>query len=340
MKMSIKYFFLLNFVLLASSCTKVVDLEHLRPESKLVLNSVASQGEQLKASLSRTWFYTDENPNVVIKDAQVDLYVNDRLVETMSWDVEETEYYSIGNYVSSYHPVSGDKIRIEASKDGFKDVVAEAIVPDRPSLLSFSAEKIKAHDPYASKDTKNRFKVTFKDDPDAVNCYMINFQIARPIPEYDDEEWWTKPPVYNGEYRWERAYIDYASEPLFGNKISILDKVMGNDWLSGYNGRPFSDEQINGKEYTMTLEESSYAYYYGDSSDLPDSARVYLYAISEPYYRYLSALISLYEGSLNNDLADVGLAEPVRAFNNIKGGVGILGAVCVDSLTVAIQKLN
>ena len=105
MKMSIKCIFLLNFVLLASSCTKEVDLEYLRPDSKLVLNSVASQGEQLKASLSRTWFYTDENPNVVIKDARVDLYVNDRLVETMSWDVEETEYYSIGNYVSSYHPV-------------------------------------------------------------------------------------------------------------------------------------------------------------------------------------------------------------------------------------------
>ena len=115
---------------------------------------------------------------------------------------------------------------------------------------------------------------------------------------------------------------------------------MGNDWLSGYNARPFSDEQINGKEYTMTLEESSYGSYWGDGElDLPDSARVYLYAISEPYYRYLSALTSLYEGSLNNDLADIGLAEPVRVFNNIEGGVGILGAVCVDSLTVAVQGL-
>lgn len=340
MKMNVKYIVFPVILFLTTSCFKDIDLEDLRPESKLVLNSVASKGEPLKASLSRTWFYTDDYPNVTIRDARMNLYVNDRLIEEMTWNVEEYEYYSVGNYVSSYVPATGDRIRIEASKSGFKDVEAEEIIPGRPPIVNFVAEKIESHDPYASTDIKKRFKVTIKDDPNATNFYLISFLVGTPKYEYDSDDW-TKPPVYTGDYYWQTPYIDYAVEPLFGNKISIMDKVFGNDWLSGYNGRPFSDEQINGKEYTITLEESSYSgNWQVDSDIMPDSARVYLYSISESYYQYLSALNSLSEGSLNNDLANAGLAEPVRVISNIKGGLGIFGTACVDSITVAVQRLN
>lgn len=340
MRINIKYLVFPVILFLTTSCFKEVDLEDLRPDSKLVLNSVASKGEPLKASLSRTWFYTDNYPNVTINDARVNLYVNDRLIEEMTWKVEEHEYYSIGNYVSSYLPALGDRIRIEASKNGFKDIVAKEIVPDKVPVMSFVAEKIESHDPYSSANTRNRFKVTIKDDPNAANFYLISFRTGTPRFDYDSVDW-TKPPVYSGEYYWNTSYIDYSSEPLFGNKISILDRVFGNDWLTGYNGRPFSDEQINGKEYTITLEDSSFSGSWQIDSDvMPDSARVYLYAISESYYKYLTALNSLYEGSLNTDLANAGLAEPVRVFSNIEGGLGIMGTACVDSLTVAVQRIN
>lgn len=338
MAMNMRYSLFLGVLLSITSCMKEIDLEDLRPDPKLVLNGVASQGEPLKASLSRTWFYTEDYPNVSISDAKVNLYVNDRLFEEMTWNVEEFEYYAIGNYISSYTPVSGDKVRIEAERDGFKKIVAEETVPDKPALLSFVAEQVESHKPYSS-SISNLFKVTFKDDPNVLNCYLINFEIGRSYPEYDYENP-DNPPVYSKEYYWDQAWVDYADEPLFGNNISILDRVMGNDWLSGRNGRPFSDELINGKEYTIRLEGDSYSW-----TNLPDdapldSARVYLYSISEPYYKYMSALLTLYEGSLNSDLASAGLAEPVRVFSNIEGGVGIFGAVCVDSLTVVIPRLR
>lgn len=336
MKIDIKYIAFLGILFLNTSCFKEVDLEDLRPASKLVLNSVVSQGEPLKASVSRTWFYTEDYPNVSIEDAKVDLYVNDRLVEEMTWNVEETEYYSIGNYVSSYIPASGDKVRIEVKKDGFKEATAEEIVPGKPTLLNFHAES-KIEDVYGYMQTRRRFKVTFRDEPSVQNCYLIFISYGTPVYDY---EWQNKPPVYTGMYSWRNESIDYSSDPVFGNKISALDKVFGNDWLSGYNGRPFSDELFDGKEYTMTLD-GNFSYGYNPSfpqpeERLPDSARVYVYAISEPYYKYLSALATLNDASLNNDLADIGLAEPVRVFSNIEGGVGILGAACVDSITVAI----
>lgn len=342
MKADMKYILFFSILLTTTSCMKEVDLEYLRPDPKLVLNSVASAGEPLKASLSRTWFYTEDYPNVTIEDAKVELYVNDRLFEEMSWNVEETEYYAVGNYVSSYIPVPGDKVRVEAKREGFKEAVGEEIVPDKPSLLKLYAESYE-EDIYGYTSSKRRYKVTFRDEPSVQNCYLISIVYGTPHYEYDYDDL-EKPPVYSGIYYWRNESIDYASDPVFGNKVSILDKVMGSDWLSGYNGRPFSDELFDGKEYTMTLDANSY---YGHNpifplpgEALPDSARVYLYAISEPYYKYLSALATLSDGSFNNDLADIGLAEPVRVFNNIEGGLGILGTACVDSLTVAIQELN
>lgn len=328
----------LCILLLASSCMKEIDLEHMRPAPKLVLNSVASNGEILKASLSRTWFYTDGKPNQLL-EARIGLYVNDQFKEEMTLNMDANDYYSFGNYVASYIPVSGDKVRIEVEKDGFNSLLAETTVPYKPELISLKAESFIRDDYYGS--TQSRFKITFRDEPTVGNCYLIMVYRGEPHYEYDDYE---APPIYQDEYYWHKEYVDYSSDPVFENKISILDKVMGNDWLSGGGGRPFSDELFNGKEYTMTLKgNSSYGYNPGYpylEERLPDSVRVYLYTITEPYYKYLSALTSLYEGSLNNDLADIGLAEPVRVFCNIDGGLGILGAACVDSLTVAIPKAN
>ena len=313
MSMHMKHIFLLALLLLVTSCMKEIDLEHLRPEPKLVLNCVIIQDKPIIASLSRTWFYTEGGVNLLMENADVKLYVNDRFVEQLSFNLNAYNYNTFGGYVATYVPVVGDKIRIEAKMDGYKPVMAEDVIPGPPTLLNFAVENYYNQNPYYSY-FQERLKVTFRDDPSAGNCYLIRF--TRGYPEY----------------------VDFASEPIFANKITILDKVMGNDWLSGGQGRPFSDELFNGKEYTMKLD-NGYSYS-SESSEpiMPDSMRVYLYAISESYYKYMLALASLQDESLNNDLADIGLAEPVRVFNNIEGGVGILGTACVDSLTVAIPN--
>lgn len=342
MKVNMKPVLFLCILLLASSCMKEIDLEHMRPAPKLVLNSVASSGQILKASLSRTWFYTDGEPNMLL-EAPVRLYVNDHFREEMTLNMDANDYYSYGNYVSSYIPVSGDKVRIEVEKDGFNSVVAEETVPYKPELIALKAEKHIKYNSYSYYSVQYRFKITFRDPSAVGNCYLIMVYRGTPHNEYENDDY-QNPPIYQGYYDWHRDYMDYTSDPVFENKISILDKVMGNDWLSGGGGRPFSDELFNGKEYTMTLNSgSSYGYYPNyppQEGPLSDSVRVYLYTITEPYYKYLSALISLYDGSLNNDLADIGLAEPVRVTSNINGGLGILGAACVDSLTAVIPKAD
>lgn len=328
-----------------TSCVKYVDLEHMRPDPKLVLNSVAQPGVPLTATVSRTWFYTDNNPNVTIEDAKVSLYVNDRYVEDLSWFVEESEYNSIGYYRAGYVPSEGDKLRLEVSKKGFNEVSAECVIPVKPELLKLEAVKEEYHESYGYTGYRIVYRTTFKDKPRAGDCYMVRGIYGNPVYNYDEE---IGERIFTGEYSWSNTSFDYIYEPIFKNKITILDEVFGNDWLSGYRGRPFSDELINGMEYTLKLASYSYGYggYYpsyppdGEDPDSipPSYMKVYLYTLSEPYYQYLMALTELSDLSLNNDLVDAGLAEPVRITSNVVGGTGIFGAASVDTLTVEVPS--
>ena len=74
------------------------------------------------------------------------------------------------------------------------------------------------------------------------------------------------------------------------------------------------------------------------SSDSPKHLRVHLYAISAEYYRYLKVLQDKDTDSVSNLLIDGGLAEPIRVFSNIDGGVGILGSCHVGMFETEIAS--
>ena len=67
--------------------------------------------------------------------------------------------------------------------------------------------------------------------------------------------------------------------------------------------------------------------------------RILLYSLSESYYRYLVALEKIYGGSVSGSLSDIGLAEPVKVYSNVCGGVGILGACQRAEKVVDIRNL-
>lgn len=318
---------LILFLLLSVSCMKEIDLEYLRPDPKLVLNCVTMAGEPVNASLSRTWFYTEDNPNVVIKDANMKLYVNGQFTEQMKYieqQPDDSAYYNnIGYYTANYKPVTGDQIRITAEAEGFKQVSAETVIPKVVPINDFSVISKKIEE-YGYYTYENQYHVTFTDDPARKDFYLIRFEEGYPARIYDPE---TGEYVYTGGYSWTNLYLDFATDPLFTSQITALDKVMGYDWLSGYYGRVFSDDLINGKEYTIKLKSNTSVYYASDPEEEYSSFlfRVTLYAIDESYYQYMKSIIDIYDDSLDRDLSDVGLSEPIRIYSNIIGGTGILG---------------
>lgn len=60
--------------------------------------------------------------------------------------------------------------------------------------------------------------------------------------------------------------------------------------------------------------------------------------ISAEYYRYLKVLQDKDTDSVSNLLIDGGLAEPIRVFSNIDGGVGILGSCHVGMFETEIAS--
>ena len=78
------------------SCIKEIDLESLRPDPTLVVNCVAITGEPLTVSVSRTWFFTDDHPNVTLDKAEVNLFVNGAFKERMSFQEGDEAFNTKG----------------------------------------------------------------------------------------------------------------------------------------------------------------------------------------------------------------------------------------------------
>ncbi|MDR2968661.1 MAG: DUF4249 domain-containing protein [Tannerellaceae bacterium] len=341
------------YSVLFSGCEWTVDMEEMRPAPRLVLNSVVRTGEPVTARVSRTWFFTEENPNVVIPDAEVSLHINGQYVETLAWTEGDKEKNEQGYYQAAYTPKAGDRIALTAAREGYVTVSAEVVVPVFAPVFKVE-DRITGilYDGDIRFNAERQLRVTFKDNPGEKNYYMFFCEI----------EYYAKDSTDNMALMgWDYLNASYEDEPLFSGQKNGLEEIVGYDRVSGRYGRVFTDEQINGKEYTLRLPNINSAfemdYIYngveGDYGHLPNHLpndilidtiispirhyRVSLQTISESYYRYMKALIEMEDTSLHGDLIDVGLAEPISIYSNINNGLGILGACSGQSVTLELS---
>ena len=288
-----------------TACLTEVDLSDLRESPRLVVNGVAVAGEPLRVSVTRTWFYTDDHPNVVIPDATVCLYVNGHYEETIPFVPGDTLFNAVGNYQAAFVPQVADRLRLEVSAPGYEAVHAETEVPQPSTLVDAKA----VQEVITADSTMKRisYAICFQDAAEEENYYLFRLE----------EGYLSEDSIY----RWHVLHLDYAEEPLFGQNSSALDQILFPQYLSGYDGRVFSDEAINGLPYTIHLQ-NTYSY---SGTPRTKRLRVRLYAISADYYKYLKTLQDQSDNSFANHLIDAGLAEPIRVYSNIDGGLGIFG---------------
>ena len=329
MRYNICILVLLLFVL--SGCEKEINLEHMRPEPKLVLNCLAVQGDTLSVELSRTWFYADNKvKDIFVSGADVKLYVNDVFRESLSEvavKYEELDIDAVRYKSSSYIPVTGDRIRLVASRNGFKDVEAVTEVPRPCSVSGFELQQESVRDTtewfddaYIHLAQNNTVCFTLHDEPGEDNYYLIYFRQGN---------------IWGGEndtvYSWYSFRPDYGSEPVFAVQNSALDQIFGYDGVGGYNGLAFSDELFDGKSYQFKIPWKISLSYTQSVDYTPYIYRCYLYSVSRSYYNYMKTMNDLYESGFVGDLAEIGFAEPVRIYSNVEGGTGILGGSCMES---------
>ena len=114
-----------------SSCEKEIEFKGEQTDPKLVVNCLAEAGQPVKAYISKSYFFLDNDENTQVPDDVVaTLYVNDNLIGAMtphtdtiwhSWydyDEEGNPYHSYRLatvFSNEYRPQEGDVVRITAS---------------------------------------------------------------------------------------------------------------------------------------------------------------------------------------------------------------------------------
>jgi signal peptidase I len=312
-------------LLLLSACYKEIDLEDYRTSPKVVLNCAISTDTIIMASVSRTWFFTDNSSDVVISDAKVELFVNDVFRESMVWQKGNT---SNGVYVSNIIPVEGDRIKIVATTN-YGKVWAEDEIPVKVMIrnVEISARHFGSGTHIIVDKDGNiiekgdnleiKYQISFDDKHNTNDFYFLRIE--------------------NCDKLQSLGTLDYASDPIFLADESAINTSLGGQTLPGQGGRTFTDKSINGQSYTLTVTESGSSYLYDYGAVL--NRKISLYSLSKPYYQYLTSILKTNEDNAMQKLSDFGLAEPIRIFSNIQGGTGIIGASQNDSKTIDLRKI-
>ena len=227
----------------------------------------------------------------------------------------DTLFNAVGSYQAAFVPDVSDRLRLEVSAPGYEAIHAETVIPQASKLLEAKATR----EVSTTDSTVKRvlYSISFQDAVEEDDYYLFRLEEGNLINEVDSM------------YSWRVLYLDYAEEPLFVQSTSALDQILFSQYLSGYDGRVFSDETINGKSYTIRLQTSTHYV-----SEATKRLRVRLYAISADYYRYLKTLQDQSDRSFANHLIDAGLAEPIRVYSNIDGGLGIFGGCAPNKIEV------
>jgi hypothetical protein len=318
------YLSLIISLVLFASCEKDVEFKGTMTKSALVVNSFVSPDSIVSANVSESKFFLEEESTITgIENATVSVYVNDVFKEKMI-------HLDKGNYRGTYIPTIGEIIKLVVTVPTKTDVSCQDKVLTRPEIVSvdttitssrLNGYHLKQHTKLNSSDTQvydtigeNRsndyeFKIKMKDNGNEKNYYRLAV-----IRKYT----YTDGTVYYGDPHISEN-IDpqaYSSDPL----------------QTGDDSNPFcvfSDDIINGKEYTMKfkLNESTNVNYDQSENDKTELI-IALQQISKDYYLYLRT-----RAVANED--DV-FSEPVQIHCNVKNGLGVFGSY---SSSVRIMRL-
>lgn len=309
-------FIYLSILAFCSACSYHFDIEEMGENPKLVIYSFPGNQDTTFIQVSKSIpVSSKQEQQTVLSDAKITFCVNGKEKEVQyaeegSTSIPQACYYVLGKF----YP--GDRIEIKAEAEDLPAVSSQTEIPAFFPLKQFKLVK---------KLNNNgmkiiQFQISLQDDPSETNYYGVIIE-----------------EMSNYKNNWgERTYINTLStlnleaEPLL-HQTGALDDLLLGDSREDYQGMYiFSDDKINGKEYTLHLNDNnSYQKNY-DSSDGTDWShyyyRVTVFGLSADYYLYVKNIIDLG----NNELGRYGLSPIRPTYTNIQNGLGILGGYSME----------
>lgn len=258
---------------------------------------------------NKKWMDTTKIKTQYLDNAQVYLYENDLLIDTLKsmvvndvYDYYTRQKYPMQYYVSrkSYKVLS--RYRIEAQCPGYPSVSAETYLPN-PIILS----RI---------DTSETIP-TFQPQNITLSDTIL-------IPLYN-EKYWLFIGIQITDPTFEKNYYRVQCNPYYFFNTSIYDFNSDDYNNILYWTRIFSDQRINGETITLLFQ-----YYY---SRYYDTTYLYLAAISEETYKFYT---SYYKYSLNKfDIT----SERMQLYSNVVNGYGMFEGINEKRITLIAKPL-
>ncbi len=355
---------LLFLILLLPGCEKEVFLDHRAYTPKIVMNGILSPDSLVGIRVSKSFLYTDTlSSRSLLDDASLTLFINGEergkmqqvRVDTLhdySWRGNNTAYTAL--FRSSVRPKIGDKVRVEASAEGFPTAWAETILPAPPSITrvdtsTYLTSKSLFDDGYGGHPLypKNiqveeqyrnlRVKMGITADDDAKQYFRL--QVNQSIKHSD----WA-------EDNWKRYFYIYGDDdPIFdGNYQSNILEDLINEGIDTEKRKNlfsllFSNEEFQNKQYTLDFSVSGYYYIHMEYDEeesentrtevltLPlDVELTHFSPELYPYYKKLN------QSPYQDENPLVIISEPEVTFSNVHNGLGIVGAVSTVSVRINI----
>jgi len=320
MKSILIYFSIILTTFIFASCEKVIQFNGPVTDPMVVVNSFVTPDSVVVAQVSLSRFFLSSDATFdMVNNATVSLLVN-------GIQKENLKFTTNGLYVGTYHPAVGDSISLQVQTPGKNNVSCGAVIEPQTSVISLdttsvitgqSSPIVVVNKITAVQDTIGnsfeetlKFVLKFTDNPNEQNYYRL-VVFTKTITPYGD-------------------FSDY--------NFSFDDIVSGNanntvgppTSLSSNKYNVFSDDLFNGKQYPLTFSVQNNANIYYPGKSVPGTQKevyINLQSISKSYYLYLQTRASIKSNTF--------FAEPVQVYNNVDGGIGILG-----SYTSNVRKLT
>lgn len=310
-----RFSFIVMAAFMMCSCMKELDFKGEYLGEKLVLYSVAVPGEPLTAQLTKSHFFLSRNDDDIygtVPGAKLAVVVNGEMtygfreVTTTYVDFFGYEYDKI-EYVSDYVPAEGDRFKVMASLQGFQDVEGESVVPEAPEFkIESASSRTVEKSGYGWTEIEMKYRVRIDDPAASSDWYRL-------------EVFTVTDTSYYSHTLFSKDIIFYGN-----GSGELLDAIEMDD--ESFVPSCFSDEAFNGTEYGLDFWFRLY-YYEEKDADIPDIDPTHyelkLTAVSEDLY--------LYQKSVDAYDSYSGLgqffSEPVSIHNNVKGGIGCVGAM-------------
>lgn len=298
-------------VLALTSCQDDFDIKTVKAEPRLILYCMPTVGDTTAIRLLRSLPVNQTGQVVPIDGARISYTVNGQPATIIA--------EGNGHYKAVARQAVGDRISIEAEADGLPAVSAQTTILDAVPISDVATKEVTVYSDYwEESDNYLQLTASFTDPADTKDYYAV--QVKSLLFWRNDDSYGDMPDP-------DEVIVDTTAAvcTVYTESDPVLKKLNSIDYDFGYDNNAyenfyvFTDDDFNGKTYTLHLNLDRNVAQVGWHYVSP-YYYVELYHITPEFYHFVSTIGSIE----NSDLAKAGLSNITPNVGNVRNGIGMV----------------